>query len=212
MHVLQGVSGCHIHPNNLCSDLATYPSSTGLGFSLSFTPATAMVGSYFSERKALAYGIAMSGTDIFTYLLLCFLVIYTLLSHLLSSTSFFSLFFDSSVIFSSLFLSSSTRASPLLLYSPCLISSHQIQFHLTFRERHWDLHPGSCGPAAHRALLLERSSAHPGRICFQPVCLWCSDETAGTKKVNPQLCYYCLVYQFEILSTYSSTYTNCIFA
>ncbi|KAM6951598.1 LOW QUALITY PROTEIN: monocarboxylate transporter 12-B-like [Aplochiton taeniatus] len=42
---------------------------TGLGFALCYTPAIAMVGSYFSERKALAYGIAMSGSGIGTFVL-----------------------------------------------------------------------------------------------------------------------------------------------
>ncbi|KAL0964561.1 hypothetical protein UPYG_G00325650 [Umbra pygmaea] len=42
---------------------------TGLGFALSYTPAVAMVGSYFNERKALAYGIAMSGSGIGTFIL-----------------------------------------------------------------------------------------------------------------------------------------------
>ncbi|XP_056147425.1 monocarboxylate transporter 12-B-like [Lampris incognitus] len=42
---------------------------TGLGFALSYTPAIAMVGTYFSERKALAYGIAMSGSGIGTFVL-----------------------------------------------------------------------------------------------------------------------------------------------
>ncbi|XP_047206997.1 monocarboxylate transporter 12-B-like isoform X2 [Girardinichthys multiradiatus] len=41
----------------------------GLGFALSYTPAIAMVGRYFSERKALAYGIALSGSGIGTFLL-----------------------------------------------------------------------------------------------------------------------------------------------
>ncbi|XP_034754752.1 monocarboxylate transporter 12-B-like [Etheostoma cragini] len=41
----------------------------GLGFALSYTPAIAMVGRYFSERKALAYGIAMSGSGIGTFIL-----------------------------------------------------------------------------------------------------------------------------------------------
>ncbi|KAM6956238.1 LOW QUALITY PROTEIN: monocarboxylate transporter 12-B-like [Aplochiton taeniatus] len=41
----------------------------GLGFALSYTPAVAMVGTYFSERKALAYGIAMSGSGIGTFVL-----------------------------------------------------------------------------------------------------------------------------------------------
>ncbi|CAG6016548.1 unnamed protein product [Menidia menidia] len=42
---------------------------TGLGFALSYTPAIAMVGTYFVERKALAYGIALSGSGIGTFLL-----------------------------------------------------------------------------------------------------------------------------------------------
>uniref|UniRef100_A0A8C2C9Y3 Solute carrier family 16 member 12a n=1 Tax=Cyprinus carpio TaxID=7962 RepID=A0A8C2C9Y3_CYPCA len=42
---------------------------TGVGFALSYTSAIAMVGSYFSERKALAYGIAMSGSGIGTFIL-----------------------------------------------------------------------------------------------------------------------------------------------
>ncbi|XP_066537745.1 monocarboxylate transporter 12-B [Hoplias malabaricus] len=42
---------------------------TGLGFALSYTPAISMVGIYFSERKALAYGIAMSGSGIGTVVL-----------------------------------------------------------------------------------------------------------------------------------------------
>ncbi|XP_030011073.1 monocarboxylate transporter 12-B-like [Sphaeramia orbicularis] len=42
---------------------------TGLGFALSYTPAVAMVGSYFAERKALAYGIALSGSGIGTFIL-----------------------------------------------------------------------------------------------------------------------------------------------
>ncbi|KAI3363383.1 hypothetical protein L3Q82_012004 [Scortum barcoo] len=59
---------------------------TGLGFALSFTPAIAMVGRYFNERKALAYGIALSGSDIFTYLLLCFLSVLKFLYLCFSST------------------------------------------------------------------------------------------------------------------------------
>ncbi|KTF85458.1 hypothetical protein cypCar_00000965 [Cyprinus carpio] len=42
---------------------------TGLGFALCYTPAIAMVGLYFCERKALAYGIAMSGSGIGTFIL-----------------------------------------------------------------------------------------------------------------------------------------------
>ena len=41
----------------------------GVGFALCYTPAIAMVGSYFCERKALAYGIAMSGSGIRTFVL-----------------------------------------------------------------------------------------------------------------------------------------------
>ncbi|TRY77554.1 hypothetical protein DNTS_001965 [Danionella cerebrum] len=42
---------------------------TGFGFALSYAPAIAMVGSYFREKKALAYGIAMSGSGIGTFIL-----------------------------------------------------------------------------------------------------------------------------------------------
>uniref|UniRef100_UPI003AAFA220 monocarboxylate transporter 12-B-like n=1 Tax=Centroberyx gerrardi TaxID=166262 RepID=UPI003AAFA220 len=42
---------------------------TGLGFALCYTPAIAMVGCYFGRRKALAYGIAMSGSGIGTFVL-----------------------------------------------------------------------------------------------------------------------------------------------
>nr|XP_004653074.2 monocarboxylate transporter 12 [Jaculus jaculus]XP_044997814.1 monocarboxylate transporter 12 [Jaculus jaculus]XP_044997815.1 monocarboxylate transporter 12 [Jaculus jaculus]XP_044997816.1 monocarboxylate transporter 12 [Jaculus jaculus]XP_044997817.1 monocarboxylate transporter 12 [Jaculus jaculus]XP_044997818.1 monocarboxylate transporter 12 [Jaculus jaculus]XP_044997819.1 monocarboxylate transporter 12 [Jaculus jaculus]XP_044997820.1 monocarboxylate transporter 12 [Jaculus jaculus] len=42
---------------------------TGLGFALCYSPAIAMVGKYFSKRKALAYGIAMSGSGIGTFIL-----------------------------------------------------------------------------------------------------------------------------------------------
>lgn len=52
------------------SCILTFPIlCTGVGFALSYTPAIAMVGSYFSERKALAYGIAMSGSGIGTFIL-----------------------------------------------------------------------------------------------------------------------------------------------
>lgn len=40
-----------------------------MGFALSYTPAVAMVGMYFSRRKALAYGLAMSGSGIGTFVL-----------------------------------------------------------------------------------------------------------------------------------------------
>ncbi|XP_047233571.1 monocarboxylate transporter 12-B-like [Girardinichthys multiradiatus] len=42
---------------------------TGLGFALCYTPAIALVGCYFQRRKALAYGIAMSGSGIGTFVL-----------------------------------------------------------------------------------------------------------------------------------------------
>uniref|UniRef100_A0A8C6UCN4 Solute carrier family 16 member 12a n=1 Tax=Neogobius melanostomus TaxID=47308 RepID=A0A8C6UCN4_9GOBI len=42
---------------------------TGLGFALSYTPTVAMVGNYFHERKALAYGIGLSGSGIGTFIL-----------------------------------------------------------------------------------------------------------------------------------------------
>ncbi|XP_034050627.1 monocarboxylate transporter 12-B-like [Thalassophryne amazonica] len=42
---------------------------TGVGFALCYTPAIAIVGSYFKQRKALAYGIAMSGSGIGTFVL-----------------------------------------------------------------------------------------------------------------------------------------------
>lgn len=42
---------------------------SGLGFALCYTPAIVMVGCYFHERKALAYGIAMSGSGIGTFVL-----------------------------------------------------------------------------------------------------------------------------------------------
>ncbi|XP_056325400.1 monocarboxylate transporter 12-B [Danio aesculapii] len=48
---------------------ATLGLLTGLGFALCYTPAIAMVGIYFCERKALAYGIAMSGSGIGTFIL-----------------------------------------------------------------------------------------------------------------------------------------------
>ncbi|KAG7328727.1 hypothetical protein KOW79_008671 [Hemibagrus wyckioides] len=42
---------------------------TGLGFALSYTPAVAVVGTYFNEKTALAYGIAMSGRGIGMFIL-----------------------------------------------------------------------------------------------------------------------------------------------
>lgn len=40
-----------------------------MGFALCYTPAIAVVGCYFRQRKALAYGIAMSGSGIGTFVL-----------------------------------------------------------------------------------------------------------------------------------------------
>lgn len=40
-----------------------------MGFALSYTPAVAMVNTYFNKRKALAYGIAMSGRAIGIFIL-----------------------------------------------------------------------------------------------------------------------------------------------
>ncbi|XP_068615015.1 monocarboxylate transporter 12-B-like [Brachionichthys hirsutus] len=42
---------------------------TGVGFALCYTPAVIMVGGYFRRRKALAYGVAMSGSGIGTFVL-----------------------------------------------------------------------------------------------------------------------------------------------
>lgn len=41
----------------------------GLGFALCYTPAIAMVGRYFRERTALAYGVGLSGSGIGTFVL-----------------------------------------------------------------------------------------------------------------------------------------------
>lgn len=51
------------------SALIEFSLSSGLGFALCYSPAIAMVGKYFSRRKALAYGIAMSGSGIGTFIL-----------------------------------------------------------------------------------------------------------------------------------------------
>lgn len=49
--------------------LMDFSPSLGLGFALCYSPAIAMVDKYFSRRKALAYGIAMSGSGIGTFVL-----------------------------------------------------------------------------------------------------------------------------------------------
>lgn len=41
----------------------------GVGFALCYTPSISMVGVYFRRRKALAYGVAMSGSGIGTFVL-----------------------------------------------------------------------------------------------------------------------------------------------
>lgn len=41
----------------------------GLGFALCYTPAIVMVGCYFRQRTALAYGIGLSGSGIGTFVL-----------------------------------------------------------------------------------------------------------------------------------------------
>ena len=51
----------------LCVCVCVFP--PGVGFALCYTPAIATVGCYFSRRKALAYGIAMSGSGIGTFVL-----------------------------------------------------------------------------------------------------------------------------------------------
>ncbi|XP_069756711.1 monocarboxylate transporter 12-B [Narcine bancroftii] len=42
---------------------------TGCGYALSYSPAIAIVGKYFSKKKAIAYGLAMSGSGIGTFVL-----------------------------------------------------------------------------------------------------------------------------------------------
>lgn len=49
--------------NHQCSVFA------GVGFALCYTPAIVMVGCYFRERTALAYGIGLSGSGIGTFVL-----------------------------------------------------------------------------------------------------------------------------------------------
>lgn len=54
-------SGIRMKRNEIDESLRSL--TIGFGFALCYTPALAMVGKYFSERKALAYGIAQSGTS-----------------------------------------------------------------------------------------------------------------------------------------------------
>uniref|UniRef100_UPI00398E594F monocarboxylate transporter 12-like n=1 Tax=Pristiophorus japonicus TaxID=55135 RepID=UPI00398E594F len=42
---------------------------TGCGYALAYSPAIAIVGKYFCKRKAMAYGLAMSGSGIGTFVL-----------------------------------------------------------------------------------------------------------------------------------------------
>lgn len=42
---------------------------TGCGYALAYSPAIAIVGKYFSNKKAMAYGLAMSGSGIGTFIL-----------------------------------------------------------------------------------------------------------------------------------------------
>lgn len=156
-----------------------YPPSTGLGFALSYTPAIAMVGRYFNERKTLAYGISMSGTD-FNYLLFISLCYENLNSNLFLLSLF--LLTHNSLLFFSLFLSFFLIFCLFLFFLSSLVSFHPIWFWLISRQRHRDLPSGSCSSAADWTLLLERGNAHSWGVCFQPVCLWCSDEATGTKE------------------------------
>ncbi|KAG8523097.1 Monocarboxylate transporter 12 [Galemys pyrenaicus] len=55
-----------VHGVPMLTELSLSP---GLGFALCYSPAIAMVGKYFRRRKALAYGIAMSGSGIGTFIL-----------------------------------------------------------------------------------------------------------------------------------------------
>ncbi|XP_058476888.1 monocarboxylate transporter 12-B-like [Solea solea] len=67
------LSSCGLLLSSFCSSLEmlyfTMGVVTGLGFALCYTPALAMVGCYFRQRKALAYGIASSGSGIGTFVL-----------------------------------------------------------------------------------------------------------------------------------------------
>lgn len=60
-----------LSPRTLKHVLTFYkcPPFPGLGFALCYTPSIAMVGCYFHRRKALAYGLAMSGSGIGTFIL-----------------------------------------------------------------------------------------------------------------------------------------------
>lgn len=62
-------AGVEVQSPTIKNSPLLFTSSTGFGFALSFTPAVAIVGTYFTERKALAYGIAMSGRGIGMFIL-----------------------------------------------------------------------------------------------------------------------------------------------
>uniref|UniRef100_A0A8C4Z4F6 Solute carrier family 16 member 12b n=1 Tax=Gadus morhua TaxID=8049 RepID=A0A8C4Z4F6_GADMO len=58
-----------IHSLVDCTTMLCGKTQNCVGFALCYTPAIATVGCYFSRRKALAYGIAMSGSGIGTFVL-----------------------------------------------------------------------------------------------------------------------------------------------
>ncbi|XP_069015970.1 monocarboxylate transporter 12-B [Embiotoca jacksoni] len=67
------LSSCGLLLSSLSSSLEMLYFSlgvlTGVGFALCYTPSIALVGCYFRRRKALAYGVAMSGSGIGTFVL-----------------------------------------------------------------------------------------------------------------------------------------------
>ncbi|XP_028331721.1 monocarboxylate transporter 12-B-like isoform X2 [Gouania willdenowi] len=67
------LSSCGLLISSLSSSLELLYFSmgilTGLGFALCYTPSIALVGLYFRRKKALAYGVAMSGSGIGTFVL-----------------------------------------------------------------------------------------------------------------------------------------------
>lgn len=65
--ILKDVLSVAIHGIPLA--LIDFSLSPGLGFALCYSPAIAMVGKYFSRRKALAYGISLSGSGIGIFIL-----------------------------------------------------------------------------------------------------------------------------------------------
>lgn len=55
--------------SSACPQFSVRPLTPGLGFALCYTPSIAMVGCYFKQRKALAYGVALSGSGIGIFVL-----------------------------------------------------------------------------------------------------------------------------------------------